>query len=375
MKRTLILSTTSYAGMGPYVSEIVNQFSVQDDIYYFFTDHEDDFYRKNIKKELHTKSYFYKKNSSKWNKIRDLLPIRSQSHSLVLNICQRYGIKVVHFINNPGDKDLVQDLEKKNIVCVSTVHDLHPHEYKKEWYKELRADLLYKRLCKNTRYARNLITNSEAQYEELKESYPDKRIYFHNFPSLVTENIKNGKDQPAELIMLKHPYILFFGRIEEYKGISLLYKVFTENKALNESYTLVIAGKGTLPFSRIPNEKNVIIINRYIKDSEIAYMYSHACCIVYPYISATQSGVLSLAFYFRTPSLTSDVPFFKKIMEASGAGMMFKKGNYDDLKSKLLQICQSEMEVMTAKGKSYYDSHYSDKVIRDKLLEIYNELE
>lgn len=30
MKRTLILSTTSYAGMGPYVSEIVNQFSTQD---------------------------------------------------------------------------------------------------------------------------------------------------------------------------------------------------------------------------------------------------------------------------------------------------------------------------------------------------------
>ena len=43
------------------------------------------------------------------------------------------------------------------------------------------------------------------------------------------------------------------------------------------------------------------MINRYIKDSEVAYLYQHAQCVVYPYISATQSGVLSLAFYYQTP--------------------------------------------------------------------------
>ena len=43
MKRTLIVATTSYAGMGPYVSEIVNTFSPQEDVYFFFHDYEDDF--------------------------------------------------------------------------------------------------------------------------------------------------------------------------------------------------------------------------------------------------------------------------------------------------------------------------------------------
>ena len=208
----------------------------------------------------------------------------------------------MHFINNPGDKDLTKDLEKLGITCISTVHDLHPHESKKEWYKELRFKLIYKRLHENIVYAKNLITNSETQYEELKSSYPDKKIYYHSFPSLVTENIKNGKDMPLELETIDKPYILFFGRIEEYKGITLLYKVFTESIELSEHYTLVIAGRGTLPFTRIPNEKNVIIINRYIKDTEIAYMYQHAHCTVYPYISATQSGVISLSIYFQTPT-------------------------------------------------------------------------
>ena len=374
MKRTLVIATTSYAGMGPYVSEIVNLFSAKDNIFYFFQDYEDGFFRKNIKEELYPKSCFFKKNNSKWNKIKDLFPIKPTSHTLILKFCQKHGIKIVHFINNPGDKDLTKDLEKLGITCISTVHDLHPHESKKEWYKELRFKLIYKRLHENIVYAKNLITNSETQYEELKSSYPDKKIYYHSFPSLVTENIKNGKDMPLELETIDKPYILFFGRIEEYKGITLLYKVFTESIELSEHYTLVIAGRGTLPFTHIPNEKNVIIINRYIKDTEIAYMYQHAHCTVYPYISATQSGVLSLSFYFQTPTLTSDVPFFKKIIATSGVGMLFKNGNYNDLKSKLSQVCQSDMKAMTENGKKYYDTHYEGSVIRKKLIEIYNEL-
>ena len=73
MKRTLIVATTSYAGMGPYVSEIVNTFSSQDDVYFFFHDYEDDFFRKNIKNELHKKSVFYKQANSALNKLKELL--------------------------------------------------------------------------------------------------------------------------------------------------------------------------------------------------------------------------------------------------------------------------------------------------------------
>lgn len=61
MKRTLILSTTSYAGMGPYVSEIVNQFSAQDDIYYFFTDHEDDFIGRTSRRSFIRKVIFIRR--------------------------------------------------------------------------------------------------------------------------------------------------------------------------------------------------------------------------------------------------------------------------------------------------------------------------
>lgn len=97
-----------------------------------------------------------------------------------------------------------------------------------------------------------------------------------------------------------------------------------ESAELHDNYTLVVAGSGQLGFERVADEKNVVMINRYIKDSEVAYLYQHAQCVVYPYISATQSGVLSLAFYYQTPVLASNVPFFKSIIEPSGTGLLFE---------------------------------------------------
>ena len=58
MKKVLIVATTSYAGMGPYVSGIVNTFLPNDDVYYFFHDYDDLFFRKNVKEELHSRSTF-----------------------------------------------------------------------------------------------------------------------------------------------------------------------------------------------------------------------------------------------------------------------------------------------------------------------------
>ena len=113
------------------------------------------------------------------------------------------------------------------------------------------------------------------------------------------------------------------------------------------------------------------MINRYIKDSEVAYLYQHAQCVVYPYISATQSGVLSLAFYFQTPVLASNVPFFKSIIEPFGTGLLFENGEVEDLKKQLLSLVHLDTSAMKVKQKAYYASHYEGAAIHEFLLKIY----
>lgn len=79
-----------------------------------------------------------------------------------------------------------------------------------------------------------------------------------------------------------------------------MYNAFTESAEISDKYDLVIAGSVQISFERKSNEQHVTFINRYILDEEVRYLYEHAACVVYPYISATQSGVLSIAYYFGT---------------------------------------------------------------------------
>ena len=374
MKKVLIVATTSYAGMGPYVTGIVNTFSDTDNVCFLFHDYEDNFYQKNVKESLLTHSYFYKKENSSWNKLKDLICQDKAFERMLLGICKSEDVKLLHFINGPISEKLSKKLEALGIATLGTVHDLHPHEAKKALHKMLRHKILSKRNLAAINYDKNLATNSKAQLDELKSLYPQKNLFLYDFPSLISPEVEKGHDVPSELKDLKEQYILFFGRIEEYKGIELLYQAFIEDDEINSKLHLVVAGGGTIPFQRRDDEHNVVIINRYIKDSEVRYLYEHAACVVYPYISATQSGVLSVAYYFKTPVLTSDVPFFRGIIEPSNAGVLFKTGDVEDLKTKLIYLLQSDITKLKNAESKYYAEHYHGDAIRQQLLKIYDKV-
>lgn len=372
MNNVLIVANTSYAGMGPYVSEIVNDFLPEDNVFFLFRDYDDDFFFKNIKKELHSKSTFVKIPNTRWNTLVDLVSSKNRLLNYIIDICHKKEIGLVHFINAPAEARTYRILLNAGVQVISTIHDLQAHEANKEWYKMVRHKLMYKKLAKNVKIGDCYITNSRYQEQILKESYPEKKVFYHPFPSLVTDIVKSGEDIPEELKGLKKPYILFFGRIEEYKGLSLLYEAFITSSELSKNYCLVIAGKGTNATISDGQDEGVVFINRYIKDTEVAYLYKNARTVVYPYISATQSGVLTLAFYFGTPIIASDVSFFKELIHHYSNGVLFCCGDKEDLKKKLLELLNNDVSKMICTEKEYYKSHYTKGVQRNSLINIYN---
>ena len=113
MKRTLIVATTSYAGMGPYVSEIVNTFSPKDEVYFLLYDYEDNFFQKNIRNELKSHCTFYKKANSNWNKLKSMLWGDKEFSNLVFELCRKESIRTVHFICAPAPCSIAKKLERK----------------------------------------------------------------------------------------------------------------------------------------------------------------------------------------------------------------------------------------------------------------------
>ncbi|MBG6187895.1 glycosyltransferase family 4 protein [Flavobacterium sp. CAN_S2] len=97
---------------------------------------------------------------------------------------------------------------------------------------------------------------------------------------------------------LKHN-ILFIGRIEKYKGIQLLLDAFNLLEKTNPKLNLTIAGSGDLKFyeKQIESRKDSItVINKWLSDDEIGYLISTCDFLVLPYIDASQSGIIPLAF-------------------------------------------------------------------------------
>lgn len=272
---------------------------------------------------------------------------------------KQYNPDVIHLLT--GDFTLAPYFlvsQIRNKLFYYTVHDLYPHEVKST---NLFNKILHKYIVWGYKLLRdniyNLTTSSKAQFYELKSLYPNKHISFTHFPSLLTDQIQNGKTQVIELLN-EDNYILFFGTVDEYKGVDLLIKAYT-NSSQFKHVKLVIAGKGLSYEELICGNSNIIRINRFIDDSEVKDLFTKATYVVYPYRSATMSGVLSLAYYFKKRVLLSSIPFFMD--NATKLSFFFESMNIFDLQAKMEDLIIQNEDKNRADG--CYESIYSDEVL------------
>ena len=120
--------------------------------------------------------------------------------------------------------------------------------------------------------------------------------------------------------------LLFFGLIRDYKGLDLLIDAMS---LLDESYQLVIAGECYGDFGKYsqaiensPARSRIKTLNHYIADDEVPRLFSAADLLVTPYRSATQSGVIPVAYHFDVPVLATDVGGLKESIERAGTGLV-----------------------------------------------------
>jgi glycosyltransferase involved in cell wall biosynthesis len=120
--------------------------------------------------------------------------------------------------------------------------------------------------------------------------------------------------------------LLFFGLIREYKGLDLLIDAMAH---LDDSYQLLIAGESYGSFQRYqkqidhsPAQDRILVKNYYIEDKTVPILFSAADALVLPYKSATQSGVLPVAYHYETPVVATDLGGFREAIEKAGTGLV-----------------------------------------------------
>lgn len=195
--------------------------------------------------------------------------------------------------------------------CFIMNHDVINHEISGTASAYDRVSRAINTRLKNRILARSggVVLLSSSSEEEFKRLCPEAVSKTHVLP-LGAHNVAKAAVCPPELGDCEN-YALFFGRIEPYKGLSRLFEawsLFQDQASDEERHILVIAGSGRLSDEErrlVAVSRNVVLINRFISDEELNWLFENCAFSVLPYVKATQSGIIPISYKFGKPVVVS----------------------------------------------------------------------
>jgi glycosyltransferase involved in cell wall biosynthesis len=217
-------------------------------------------------------------------------------------------VKVVHFTTAHISNLFLSILLKP--FCIKqlfTIHDLVPHPGKKAMFINM-----------YNKFVINFLSDEIISFSKSEITKQNKKEKFRHFTL-------SGFDQYITNPKIGEKTILFFGRIEHYKGLGNLLDLIVEVNKANIDYKFIIAGKGKIEdIEEFRKFDNVEILNRFITDDEVVALFEKATFTILPYDSATQSGVSILSYAYATPVISYDVGALGEYIENGKNGFVVK---------------------------------------------------
>ncbi|QTE71030.1 glycosyltransferase [Clostridiales bacterium FE2011] len=276
----------------------------------------------------------------------------------------------VWFTDTPLMSSLVLRKIYKKCKTIITIHDPKSHPSNKS---SILLSLYNKYAELNKKKAYNVAQNivlmsaeSLSQYKTMFPQYCDKSV-------LLPLGAHIPKDDPQKPVEIQdgQDFHLFFGVIDKYKGIENLLDSYNNSQ---QRIPLVIAGKGKFTDKekeKIGKSTNVIILNRYITNGEMKWLIPHAKSIVLPYIEASQSGVLPIAYSYGVPVIVSDLPGLTQYVENEKTGFVCK--NIKEMTDALNILSSNDNYDLRENTLHYYKTQLDWKQNLRKLLLIFGE--
>jgi len=222
-----------------------------------------------------------------------------------------------------------------------------------------------------TRYAFGVvdgfIVQSEAVEKDLLRLFPAARYkkvphpVYENFgaPLSVSEARKKlGLDE-------KEHVLLFFGYIRKYKGLDILLESMrTVRKSVK--LTLLVAGECYDDeqlyrdiIERYQMNDCVRFMAEYISNDRVPEFFSAADCVVLPYRSATQSGIVQIAYNFNTPVIVTDVGGLAEIVIDGVSGFVVPPESPEKLAEAIIRFYRNDCGQSLREGVRKEKAKYS----------------
>lgn len=153
----------------------------------------------------------------------------------------------------------------------------------------------------------------------------------------------------------KYNRFLFFGRIIKYKGLDVLLRSLEYVLKDYPMAKLIIAGDGDIKEyeALIDQYKNSIELhNGWISDNQIKTFFTNIDFVVLPYIHASQSGVIPLAYGFRKPVIATRIGGLPEQVIENETGMLVTPGSEMELADAILNLLKNDSLLQYMKRRS-----------------------
>jgi glycosyltransferase involved in cell wall biosynthesis len=169
--------------------------------------------------------------------------------------------------------------------------------------------------------------------------------------------------------------LLFFGRIEQYKGLDILVDAFHIAKQSQPELSLVIAGRGKLSkkIADMNGTRDIKIYNRWLSDEELNQLCLASDLVVLPYIEATQSGVAAKAQALGRPVIVTSVGGLPEQIEDGISGSIVPPNSVNALARAIGALLQDEKRLseMSRAAWNLYKCRYDWDSIASETVKAY----
>ncbi len=198
----------------------------------------------------------------------------------------------------------------------------------------------------------NLLPNAEIE----KRFHP----IYDNYGPLI------DKYSAREKHGIKAKYlILYFGIVREYKGMDVLIRAAKLLKEKLDDFHILAVGesygdseKYNSLISKLKVNDVFTWVNKFIPDSEVAAYFSASDVMALPYHSASQSGIVQMAYSFNLPVVVTKVGGLPEYVENGVSGEIISVNNpaqlADCLANGLINSTFSKMSVGIDQVKSKF---------------------
>lgn len=213
-----------------------------------------------------------------------------------------------------------------------------------------------------TRYmlgaADGFIVMSKTVLADLRRFRPDAPaelaahpLYTHFGEPMAREDARRRLGWPRE-----GPVLLFFGYIRRYKGLDLLLRAMpgiheatgARLWVLGEFYEDRAYYDGIVKEDRL--EEIVTMRGDYVPNEEVGAYFSASDLVVLPYRSATQSGIVQVAFQMERPVVCTRVGGLEEMVRDGETGMLVPPEDRDALAAAVARYFSEGLEGRLAEG-------------------------